>query len=378
MKHGQILFHAVAIASVIAFPATADYPLNDDESLKAYGDVRLRLERDDDSEKADGSFRRDRDRFRTRLRLGLKYQASDNLSFNIRARTGNHDAQQSPHITLWQDHGSAGEQGDVTLDKAYAKLTMSQSWIKLGRDGLPFWKPNEFLWDDDVYIDGLMTGCNWDYPNASMAFNGAFAALPDGDDRHARSNRSTVTALQFVYQRPVSDGNLTIADGFLYINDNNDNANGINQAEGEDLDYRINAVNIQYKLKTRGLPLAVGADYMHNFADGAKGDAGNKDRNDGWDVYAKLGSLKEPGDFLAGYYYARVEKYAVARHLSQDDWFRWGSATQTRSSDYKGHEIRVAYAFTKKINLVARGYLVDAISTGEDGKRFRLDLNVKL
>ncbi|MDP7397065.1 MAG: hypothetical protein QF541_09355, partial [Lentisphaeria bacterium] len=105
---------------------------------------------------------------------------------------------------------------------------------------------------------------------------------------------------------------------------------------------------------------------------------GNKDRNDGWDVYAKLGSLKEPGDFLAGYYYARVEKYAVARHLSQDDWFRWGSATQTRSSDYKGHEIRVAYAFTKKINLVARGYLVDAISTGEDGKRFRLDLNVKL
>ena len=41
----------------------------------------------------------------------------------------------------------------------------------------------------------------------------------------------------------------------------------------------------------------------------------------------------------------------------------------------EGSELRFAYALEKNMNLVARLYLVEAITTGEDGSRFRLDLN---
>ena len=40
------------------------------------------------------------------------------------------------------------------------------------------------------------------------------------------------------------------------------------------------------------------------------------------------------------------------------------------------HEFR-AYALAKNINLVARLYVVDAITTIEDGNRFRIDFNYR-
>jgi hypothetical protein len=85
--------------------------------------------------------------------------------------------------------------------------------------------------------------------------------------------------------------------------------------------------------------------------------------------------LKERNDWLLGYYYAHVETFSVNASYAQDDWFRFGSGPQTDSSDYEGHEIRAGYAISKYINLLARLYFVDAITTEQDGNRFRLDLN---
>ncbi len=56
---------------------------------------------------------------------------------------------------------------------------------------------------------------------------------------------------------------------------------------------------------------------------------------------------------------------------------RWGSATQTDTSDFKGHEFRVAVALAKNVNLLARLYVIDAITSVQDGNRFRLDFNWK-
>jgi hypothetical protein len=43
----------------------------------------------------------------------------------------------------------------------------------------------------------------------------------------------------------------------------------------------------------------------------------------------------------------------------------------------KGHELRFACALAGNMNVVARLYLADAITTIEDGKRFRVDFNYK-
>jgi hypothetical protein len=62
---------------------------------------------------------------------------------------------------------------------------------------------------------------------------------------------------------------------------------------------------------------------------------------------------------------------------AQDDWARFGSATQSDLTDIEGHELRATYVITKDINLQARLFLVDAITSVQDGKRFRVDLNWK-
>jgi hypothetical protein len=67
----------------------------------------------------------------------------------------------------------------------------------------------------------------------------------------------------------------------------------------------------------------------------------------------------------------------VNASFAQDDWIRFGSATQTDSSDFSGHELRASYAISKTLNVVSRLYLVDAITTIQDGNRFRVDLNWK-
>ena len=89
--------------------------------------------------------------------------------------------------------------------------------------------------------------------------------------------------------------------------------------------------------------------------------------------------MKNKGDWLAAYYYARIEQFAVNNSFAQDDWVRWGSATQTRASNMQGHEFRGAYVLMKNMNLVGRLYLTEAVSDNndEDGNRFRLDLNYK-
>lgn len=43
----------------------------------------------------------------------------------------------------------------------------------------------------------------------------------------------------------------------------------------------------------------------------------------------------------------------------------------------KGHELRLAYALEKNINIVARLYIAEAITNDEDGNRLRVDFNNK-
>jgi hypothetical protein len=131
-----------------------------------------------------------------------------------------------------------------------------------------------------------------------------------------------------------------------------------------------------------GRPLVLGADATHNTEHYRDDDpdpvtAANADETDGYVLLATYGALNEANSWLVGYYYARLETLAVHNSYSQDDWVRWGSATQTRGSNMKGHEFRFGWAFDPAMNLVARLYVVDAITTVEDGSRFRVDFNYR-
>ena len=105
--------------------------------------------------------------------------------------------------------------------------------------------------------------------------------------------------------------------------------------------------------------------------------AANFDQTDGYVLLGTYGSLDKKNAWLVGYYYARIETFAVNNSYAQDDWVRWGSASQTRSSDLRGHEFRFGWAFDEKMNLLTRVYIVDALTSVEDGSRARVDFNYR-
>ena len=68
-------------------------------------------------------------------------------------------------------------------------------------------------------------------------------------------------------------------------------------------------------------------------------------------------------------------------YYTEDDWIRLGNINRNRNTNYQGHEIRLAYAFNSKFNAVLRTYFVEGLVTPdvvtENGKRFRVDVNMK-
>jgi hypothetical protein len=149
------------------------------------------------------------------------------------------------------------------------------------------------------------------------------------------------------------------------------------------MDYSIYVVGARAVFRGASRPWSLGVDYMKNARDYAP-VLFNADQDTGYVIGLNLGQLKQKKDWLIGWYYAHIEKFAVVARLAQDDWLRWGSTTppDTRSSNFEGHEFRLAYAFGPGANVMLRVYDVEGIepesataTTLEDGRRARLDFN---
>ena len=107
------------------------------DKLKVYGDFRLRMEQDWDSQTSSGNDRDDRLRARIRLRVGMNYKPTDMFDFGIRLRTGSDESQQSPHITIEDFNNNDAGDSDINFDKWYLKAKRDDLWGWVGRNGLP-------------------------------------------------------------------------------------------------------------------------------------------------------------------------------------------------------------------------------------------------
>ena len=145
--------------------------------------------------------------------------------------------------------------------------------------------------------------------------------------------------------------------------------------------YTIGILSAQWtETLGNGLPLTLGVDLIENFenytvTDAMPYPASHAGETSGHVLSATYGQLKNPRDWQLGYYYAHIETFAVNASYAQDDWARFGSATQSDLTDIEGHELRATVVLTKTLNAQARLFLVDAITSVQDGKRFRVDLN---
>ena len=376
-KFGSLFFLTLLILFFRDNIASADIISN--ETFSLYGDFRARLETDWNSIRANGVNRSDRTRARVRGRIGLKITPFDKFTINIRLRTGSNRSQQSPHITVIDFDDNPKGRFNANLDKWFGQFKSGGFTVWGGKNSLNFWKQNEMFWDDDVTVMGGAVSFSTNITDKTkLDLKGGFYRLPVGQQNFSGNLGSG----QIVLSLDGKKAALIFAGGVLAIDADIKDADAPVLLNGNGLrDYLLLIGSIQAKIPLEGkMPVTLGFDFMHNTKTYGATDAfgvANNSEKDGFVFSVKYGQLSNKGDWLLAYYYARVETLAVNSSYAQDDWVRWGSATETRATNLKGHEFRAASAFTPKINLVARLYIAKAITTVENGNRFRMDLNVK-
>ncbi len=358
---------------------TAGIKVGEDKKLNLYGDVRLRAEMDMDSDKSTkGQARDDRDRLRFRLRFGFDYQHSDHFSFGGRLRSGSAASAQSPHSTM----GDGFIPKTVNIDKAYIKGNYGSGFYWFGKNSFHFWKQNELFWDDDVTPEGFALSHTFKLgENSGFTANGGYFVLDGAEGSFTFGDQAKMIGAQAALKTFFGEIPFQAAAGIFNFNENSDSTNI--DAALSDLNYNIIVIGANLALKNFPLPVKVGFDFMTNTED-YKGKLFNDDQTTGYVGSIKVGGLKNGGDWHFAYYFAHIEQYAIVANFAQDDWLRWGSATVARSSNFQGHEFRIARAISGKSNLVLRVYLVEGIklrnataTQKETGTRARLDWNIK-
>lgn len=293
-----------------------------------------------------------------------------------RVRTGSRESQQSPHITFTADDGP-NDDFEVSFDRYFVQYKDGPLTFWGGRNTTPFWQQNEMFWDEDVTPTGVAAIFDSKHGAGTVTSTVGAFALPDGA---VRLNGNLIAG-QVKYTVPIKPSQFTIAAG-LHSFYGEGGARYLRNRNGA-RDYVVGIVSAQWSTPVGGFPLALGVDLIENFKNYSVAEAAplsppNAGETSGYVLSAQIGQLKDAKHWLLGYHYAHIETFAVNAAYAQDDWARFGSATQSDLTDIKGHEFRAAYAINKNINVMARLFLVDAITTRQDAKRFRLDLNWKL
>jgi hypothetical protein len=311
-----------------------------------------------------------------RARLGAGYKLSSDWSVGTRLRTGNRESQQSPHLTFSSNDGPSDD-FEVSFDRYFIQYKKDAVTAWAGRNTSPFWHQNELFWDEDVTPTGVAGSIDSKQGSGTLTATAGAFALPDG----AVELNGQLFAGQVKYTVPLKPSQFTVAAG-LHSFEGEKGARYLRNRNGE-RDYLVGIVSAQWTIPLDGVPFALGIDLIENLESYSAADVApwapfHANETSGYVLSAQYGQLKQAKDWLVGIYLAHIESLAVNASYAQDDWARFGSASQSDLTDIEGQEFRAAYAFSKNVNVMARMFFVEAITTPQDGKRFRVDLNWKL
>lgn len=346
-------------------------------------DFRFRIEHDWNSRNQNGISRDDRSRLRYRFRFGLTYQLNDLYAFGGRLRSGNINDQQGPHVTIGGGNGEFGLT-QIGLEKLYFKFTKKWIFGWIGKNDILLEKQNELFWNDNVFPEGVAIGIKSELSQYrfinSFQINGGHYIIKSNGKSFGQD--SYLQLIQLVSKH--WNEKITIFPTLYYFKDLGYIPDGQDNFK---LSYTI--FHLGTKVKCFDSPrLVVGVDLYDNLQNYSSQDSiplNLKNQKKGFVISAKLGQLKNKGDWAFHFYYAHIQKFAIVDYFAQNDWVRWDyssfNASGARISNFKGVELRAAYNIEKNFNLVLRAYVVQQLITQgsfkEDGNRIRLDLNIK-
>jgi len=377
-------------AAMIPSPASAAVAVNDDGSLKLFGDARLRYEYDNRRKAALASEHRDR--FRLRARLGVVYDADDIWSMGLRLRTES-DALNSPHQTTGF-FGSSGRNQDFGLDRVYVKVKLPVLGGKVsvwgGKNGMNLWQQDEVWWDTDIQPEGIAGTFKTNaLPIAgTLTVNGGGFILSEGNFESATlgNHDGALATVQGVYQTKMFGPKLTVAVTYAKIINPEDLSVAINKASGKAgppttvlQSSRYTGASVQIK----GSNWRIGGDII---------DSNSQTQDAAYVVQARYKPAFLHGIGLRVYYY-RVEGFSVLGDgiFTQDNFANPGSFGLT---NFRGQRYQIDYKFNKHVSMDLRAYIAkqldaatgtlqsggtvtDALMSRVKHDRYQVNLNVK-
>ena len=379
------LIGTVVLLGGVAPQAQAQEEEDKPSLFDPYGDFRLRIEQDWDSRQGDGTELADRLRLRFRVRAGLVVNFSDRWSTRVQMRSGPHKSQQSPHITIYDFDGGANGPYEFNFDYWYLSYRTGNLEVWAGRNELSFLHQDDLFLIDNVTFAGVGGSYRQELGKGALTLQANYVALPAG----MRDFSGTSFIGQVAYERDWESVGFQAAAGVFAIWADPDDPDGaLLLTENNTRDYDLINLQLQFRATALGYPLRLGVDYSHNFQDYSTAPAGSfsefhQDHRDAYVVEALWGRSGSARDWQIGYYYSHLEALAANSSYIEDDWARWGTATQSRLTNMKGSEFRVLYTIGPTQNIFARLFFVDAVdllqpgdTALEDGKRFRLEYNI--
>lgn len=351
------------------------------DRLHPYADMRIRFE-----QRFDQPGRRDRNRMRSRFRIGAEYDINEEWVAGFRVRTGNPDDENSPHQT-WNGTFDSWE---FNLDRAYLRYEpeMFDGVSLVGGKASNGFVTNpvygELVWDGDINPEGFRGAYTWS----------------NGDD----ASLGLVVAQYWVIERSNAEeamlfdiqvhGDIKLLDDLVarasvgfwrYTNldyHGDSSLMGGSDLRGNDItpddcktnckfDSRFEIIDPIVSMTYSGLawPITLSAEYIHNFR------AAGGSRDDGWAVGASTQGKVFDHSYKLFYQYQRIEREAVLATFAQDDFLH--------GSGYRGHvfgsEVGVAQGIKLKLwSLFSKPFQGNPISSGtQTEKQIRIDLNAK-
>lgn len=227
---------------------------------------------------------------------------------------------------------------------------------------MPFWKQNEYFWDDDINPEGI--GAGYTVKNLgplSITLQGGYFMLDEGGwfTSGKGDPDDDMTTYQGVVSGGFSPADFTLAYGVLNTTDG-----ASARSQGTTKTVNITTTNNQYKdlavqVKIKAIP-GVGLDV-------------------GYDSYSSDATTKNSGSLItvgasyenifAKFYSIDIDTNAVTA-FAQDDWANY-------YNDMSGYEINFGYKFTKNINADIKRFAASRKSdTSIYENRTQINLNV--
>lgn len=324
------------------------------EQADLYGDARLRFEHrsGEDGLAADGD-RLERNRWRYRLRAGVKLEFSEEWHAGVQVETQSNG--RSTNVTFGEDAGVWGKSSDIIfLGQLYLNWTPTD-WLGVtaGRQSNPF-KVTNLVWDGDLAPEGLTESFKtkagkfdlfatfgqyvYDDSNPDNAFGGG-ASYGDAflfvNQVGAKYNFSKDISTQIAPALHVYSGGGDSYHG-TFVGNTVTNTTPVN-------DLLVLEIPVEVRFKVGALPVTLFSDFGVNLEGAQRAQAAGTPQFDdevcAWEAGVEMGSAKKKGGWSLRAYYQRSDLYALDANLVDSDLF-------DSRLNMQGFAVQGIYAFT--------------------------------